>query len=75
MYDFPFLFRHVQADGASSKEIHHWIHQYTDVNAVVRLGYSYCTLQAEYRLLDFIQGRYPEIPPLRVGLALIIPNY
>ena len=72
-YELPVLFREVQSDG-NNKLVHRGIHQYTDVNAIVRLGYEHVSLTAEYRVLDFILGNYPEIPPLTLGLSILIPN-
>jgi hypothetical protein len=69
-YNFPIIFRHTTFDG-TSRTMDRGIHQFKDLRAVVRLGYGPVSLQGEYRLTDFILGDYPEMPKLRIGLAIM----
>jgi hypothetical protein len=70
-YALPLLFRHAYSFN-NTRIQDRWIHQYTNFYAFARVGIKPVSIQAEYRLCDFILGNYPELPKFRVGIALLI---
>ena len=72
-YNYPLLFRHVEVDG-NQKLIERKIHQFNDLSVVARLGYPPVMFTVEYRVLDYLKGPFPQVPPLRIGLTFVIPN-
>ncbi|MDX2361490.1 MAG: hypothetical protein QNK23_11840 [Crocinitomicaceae bacterium] len=74
-YNLPLLFKHVQNINGKTKVTTRGIHEYTDLSAFVRLGYSPITLTCEYRLTDFLQSPYHEQPRIKLGLSFLIPYY
>jgi hypothetical protein len=73
IYHFPISFKQILKVNDDTKIITRHIHTYTDFTAMVRLGYKYVGLQAEYSLTQFLRHGYTEIPQLRVGLVFYIP--
>lgn len=73
LYHFPLFFKQILKVNDDTKMITRHIHTYTDFTAMVRLGFKYVGLQAEYSLTQFLRHGYTEIPQLRVGLVFYIP--
>jgi hypothetical protein len=73
-YALPLMFRHAYDIGTHRAQ-DLWIHQYKDFEAFARIGIRPVTIQAEYRLSDYILGNYPELPRLRIGIAFLFNAY
>lgn len=73
IYNFPLNFKQVIKVDDDTKIITRHIHTYTDFNAMVRLGYKYIGIQADYRLTSFLRQAYTETPQLKVGIVFYIP--
>jgi hypothetical protein len=70
-YAIPVVFRH--AYNVNNTVVQdRWIHQYTNLEAFVRIGIHPIVIQTEYRLFDYILGNYPELPRFKLGIALLI---
>lgn len=72
-YHFPIFFKQVLKVNDDTKTITRHIHNYSDFTAMVRFGYKYVGLQAEYSLTNFLRQSYTESPKLRLGLVFYIP--
>jgi hypothetical protein len=73
IYHFPVSFKQVIKADDDTKTTTKRIHNYNDFTAIVRLGYKYVGLQAEYSLTNFLRRSYVENPQLRLGLVFYIP--
>jgi len=71
IYHFPFIFRHSYLEDSKKVTTSH-IHQFQNVTAQVKIGYGNVALMASYRLFDYINGNYPELPKLKVGLSVMV---
>jgi hypothetical protein len=72
-YNYPLMFRHAEVDG-NQKLIERKIHRLNDLSVIARFGYTPVMLVVEYRILDYLKSPYPQVPPLRIGFTLVIPN-
>lgn len=70
IYHFPLLFRHTYNEN-QKKVSTSQIHQFKNLSAHVKLGYENIALMVSYRLFDYVNGDYPELPKLKVGLSFI----
>ena len=73
-YYAPILCRHI-ARYSADKIQHQNIHQFTDLRIHAGIGIYPLEFFAEYRLMDFLLGNYPEMPKLRVGLKILLGDY
>jgi len=73
VYNFPLFFKQIYTIDDNTKLKTRHIHKYTDVSAIVRIGYKYVGIQAEYNLFNFLKTGYTEIPSLRAGIVFYIP--
>lgn len=73
IYNFPLYFKQIIKVDDDTKITTKHIHTYTDFNAMVRLGYKYIGLQADYRLTSFLRQSHTETPQLKVGIVFYIP--
>lgn len=69
-YNVPVLFKHVAQYENSKKIVNKHLHQFTDLRCYVNIGFSHVSVFAEYRLLDFIIGSYPELPKYNFGIRI-----
>ncbi len=74
VYNLPIMFRHTTFDGTRKVE-NFGIHKFNEVYAITRIGYKYFVLQGEYNLTEFLIGRYPEVYPARVGIAILFQGH
>lgn len=72
-YYFPVLLNHTALYESGKKVVNRHIHQFKDFRAFVNIGFSPVTVFFEYRLADFILGKYAEFPRYNMGLRFIIP--
>jgi hypothetical protein len=73
-YHLPLLFKHVARYGGNQKFMNGGLHEFTDCRVFLNVGYAPCLFFAEYRLLDFVLGSYPELPRWNFGLKIDIPQ-
>ncbi|ASS47692.1 MAG: hypothetical protein A3D31_17860 [Candidatus Fluviicola riflensis] len=71
-YNFPFAFKHVGRFAGNTKIVDSGLHQFTDFRTFVSIGRTPVLVFAEYRLLDFILGNYPELPKYMVGIKIAL---
>jgi len=69
-YKFPFAFRYVQV-GDDVKTTYKNRHNFKDVHAFVKLGYTPVSVMLDYRLFDFVKGNYPQQPKWSIGLSFV----
>jgi hypothetical protein len=69
-YKFPFAFRHVQV-GDDLKTTYKNLHNFKDVHAFVKLGYTPVSVMLDYRLFDFVKGDFPQQPKWSIGLSFV----
>ena len=72
-YNLPLFFKQLIKVDDDTKITTRHIHTYTDFNAMVRLGFKYIGLQADYSLTNFLRQNYIETPQLKVGIVFYIP--
>lgn len=71
-YNAPLLFKQIARYENSKKISNGNLHQYTDVRTYVNIGFQPVALFAEYRLMDFVMGTYPELPRYTIGIKVAI---
>jgi len=74
VYNFPMYCRYTGRYETNKKLTALGIHQFTDFRAFVNVGYYPALLFFEYRLGDFIMGRYPEMPFYTIGVKIVMPT-
>jgi hypothetical protein len=67
-YHIPIFFRHITNYENNIKVTNKYIHQFTDLRSHINFGYEPFLFSIEYRYLDFILGKYPEIPKYMFSL-------
>ncbi len=72
LYNLPVLFKHYTYYEDNKKITNSRLHQYTDARAFVNIGWRYVAIYGEYRLFNFIIGKYPELPVYTIGLKLML---
>lgn len=70
-YHFPLVFRYAY-NLNGYKYTQSRIHNFNNLEGVVRLGYQEFSLMASYRFFDVVKGSLPQLPKLNVGLSLMI---
>lgn len=70
-YHFPLVFRHVYSLN-QFKYTQSRIHNFNNLEGVLRLGYEEFSIMASYRFFDIVKGGLPQLPKLNVGLSLVI---
>jgi hypothetical protein len=69
-YKLPIIFRYV-ARFDTQKHTDRWMHQFTDLAAIARLGlHNGVSLKAEYRPFNVIKSPFPQLPKLSIGLSI-----
>ncbi|PBQ31887.1 hypothetical protein CNR22_08935 [Sphingobacteriaceae bacterium] len=72
IYNFPLYFRY-RGNYEGNKIIQAWgIHQFTDFRAFVNVGYYPFLFFYDYRLSDFVIGKYPEMPRSTFGIRILL---
>ena len=71
IYHFPLIFKHVYIEN-TRKVSTSQLHQFKNVALQARIGYENIALMASYRLFDYVNGSYPELPKVKVGLSFNI---
>lgn len=74
-YYAPIAFRHITRYEDNKKISNARLHQFTDLRAHVDFGYSPLIFFAEYRVIDFLIGNYPELPRYNFGLKLTLSGF
>ena len=72
-YHLPFACNYSYKD-ADKKVMTSSIHQYSDCSAFTRIGYKNIALFAQYRLFDYLEAGYPELPKLQVGVTVLLED-
>jgi len=67
-YHIPIFFRHITNYENNIKVTNKFIHQFTDLRFHINFGYEPVLFSIEYRYLDFILGKYPELPKYMFSL-------
>jgi hypothetical protein len=71
-YKLPVFFRYI-ARFDTQKHSDRWMHQFTDLSAIGRIGlHNGVALKAEYRPFNVIKGSFPELPKLTIGISITI---
>jgi len=70
VYNFPLYFRYSGRYEGNKKNSAQGIHQFTDIRVFVNAGYYPFVFFYEYRLGDFVIGKYPELPRSTFGLRI-----
>ncbi len=73
-YHFPFLFKHIGWFAGNTKIAEGGLHQFTDLRTFVSIGRAPFVVFAEYRLLDFVLGNYPELPKYTMGIRILFQH-
>ncbi|MES2513647.1 MAG: hypothetical protein V4580_05855 [Bacteroidota bacterium] len=74
IYNFPLVFKQVRLFDSDTKISTNHIHTYNDFSAILRIGYKYFGIQAEYSLNSFLKNAYIEPPVLKAGIVFFIPT-
>ncbi len=69
-YKLPFAFRYVQL-GDDVKTTYKSLHNFKDVHAFVKLGYTPVSVMLDYRLFDFVKDNMPQQPKWSIGLSFV----
>ena len=69
-YKLPFAFRYVQL-GDDVKTTYKGLHNFKDVHAFVKLGYTPVSVMLDYRLFDFVKDNMPQPPRWSIGLSFV----
>lgn len=72
-YNLPITYRYTGAK-KESKSVSRYITNFNDFSAMARLGFGFLSFTAEYRLTNDFKSKFPNVPPLMLGLDFIIPN-
>lgn len=70
-YHFPLVFRHVYSLN-QSRYTQSRIHNFNNLEGVLRLGYEEFSIMASYRFFNVVKDNFPQLPKLNVGLSLVI---
>jgi hypothetical protein len=73
-YSLPLYYKEVKVLDRQTKIKTKFIHEYTDVYLLTRVGFKFVALTAEYNLSTFLKSSYTEVPTARIGLAFCIPT-
>ena len=72
-YKLPVHFRYI-TKSEGSKISQRKLHNFQDVNAFVKVGFTPVTLMLNYRLFDFVKDNFPQQPKWSAGLSFVILN-
>lgn len=71
-YKLPIVFQYVEALGQGERMIKNHIHQFRDFRVYSNIGFGQVLLFAEYRPLDFVLGKFVEMPKFNGGIRFSI---
>lgn len=69
-YNLPYLFTYDYYPEKNAKVSQKGIHNFKDLNAMFRLGYSWGSIKATYRLFDILNSPYIQPPRLNIGVEI-----
>ena len=70
-YKVPLYFRYVtKSEGIRIAQ--RKMHNFKDVNAFIKVGFTPVTVMLNYRLFDIVKNDYPQLPKWSAGLSFII---
>lgn len=70
-YNVPLLFREVGVYKNDRKIVNKNLHEFTDLRVFVNFGYAPILFFFEYRLADFVLGKYLELPVYNAGIRIV----
>lgn len=72
-YSLPYYYAHSGYTDKYNRISTRHIKNYNDVQAMFRVGYSWWSINANYRFTNVLKGTYIETPKLTLGIELLLP--
>ena len=72
VYNLPIVFKHITRFENNIKVTNNNLHQFTDLRAYVNIGVNPLLIFFEYRLTDFLIGKYSEVSKYNTGIRINI---
>lgn len=72
-YSLPYYYAHSRFTGKYNRISTRHIKNYNDVQAMFRVGYSWWSLNANYRFTNVLKETYIETPKLTFGIEILLP--